>query len=113
MIDALDGAVVRADCAADIERAHREKRHAVIFNIQNAEPVGDQLDRVDTLYGLGMRCMQLTYNLRTRFGEALVDKLDRSRMMVDVRSTWRLGTSGTTSLQPCWSGACRSRRSSS
>ncbi|MCA3104357.1 MAG: membrane dipeptidase [Rhodocyclaceae bacterium] len=99
MIDALDGAVVRADGAADIERAHRDKRHAVIYNIQNAEPVGDQLDRVDTLYGLGMRSMQLTYNLRTRFGdgclekndggisrfgEALVDKLNRSRMMVDV-----------------------------
>jgi membrane dipeptidase len=99
MLGALGGAVVRADSAADIERAHREKKHAVLYHIQNAEPVGDQLDRVDTLYGLGMRGVQLTYNLRTRFGdgclerndgglsrfgEALVHKLNERRMLVDV-----------------------------
>lgn len=99
MIKALDGAIVRADTAADIEVAHRNGQRVVIYNIQNAEPLGDRLDRVDTLHGLGMRSMQLTYNLRTRFGdgclekndggisrfgEALVRKLNDSRMLVDV-----------------------------
>jgi len=87
------------DPIADFERAYREKHHAVVYNIQNAEPVGDQLDRIDTLHGLGMRSVQLTYSLRTRFGdgclekndggisrfgEALIAKLNRSRMMMDV-----------------------------
>jgi membrane dipeptidase len=71
----------------------------VTYNIQNPEPLGAKLERVDTLYGLGLRSMQLTYNLRTRFGEgclepndggmsrlghALVEKLNASRMLVDV-----------------------------
>lgn len=99
MIKALDGALMQADSAADIERAHREGRRAVFYNVQNAEPIGDKLERVDTLYGLGLRGMQLTYNLRNRFAEgclekndgglsrfgvALVQKLNRRRMMVDV-----------------------------
>ncbi|HSQ05433.1 MAG TPA: membrane dipeptidase [Burkholderiales bacterium] len=99
LLKALDGGLVRADFAADIERAHREGRHAVIYNTQNAEPVGDKLERVDTLWGLGLRIMQLTYNLRNRFGEgcletndgglsrlgvALVQKLNERRMLVDI-----------------------------
>ncbi|MCC6531162.1 MAG: membrane dipeptidase [Burkholderiales bacterium] len=99
MIEALRRAVAPAGTAADIERAWREKRHAVVYNIQNAEPIGDVLERVDTLHGLGLRSMQLTYNLRTRFGdgclerndggisrfgEALVQKLNASQVMVDV-----------------------------
>ncbi|MEO8976750.1 MAG: membrane dipeptidase, partial [Casimicrobiaceae bacterium] len=99
MIDALDGEVVVATKATDIANAHRDGRLAVMYNIQNPEPLGARLERVDTLYGLGLRSMQLTYNLRTRFGEgclepndggmsrlghALVDKLNDIRMIVDV-----------------------------
>jgi len=99
MVKALEGALVQANSAADIKRAHQEGRCAVFYNVQNAEPIGDKLERVDTLYGLGLRGMQLTYNLRTRFGEgclekndgglsrfgeALVQKLNQRRMMVDV-----------------------------
>lgn len=99
MIDALRGEVVVAKTAGDLEAAHRDKRLAVLYNIQNPEPIGAKLERVDTLYGLGLRAMQLTYNLRTRFGEgclepndggmsrlgrALVEKLNATRMLVDV-----------------------------
>lgn len=99
LLKALDGTVVPAGSAADIERAHEEGRRAVFYNIQNAEPIGDKLERVDTLYGLGLRIAGLTYNLRnrfgegclekndgglSRFGEALVQKLNQRRMLVDV-----------------------------
>lgn len=99
MLEALDGAVIQANCAGDIERAHRDGKRAVLYNVQSPEPVGDKLERVDTLHGLGLRAMQLTYNLRTRFGEgclekndgglsrlgeALIAKLNARRMMVDV-----------------------------
>lgn len=99
MLDALNGALVLARTAADIEQAHRDGRFAIMYNIQNAEPLGDKLDRVDTLHGLGLRSMQLTYNLRTRFGEgcleindggisrfgeALIHRLNQRRIMVDV-----------------------------
>jgi len=63
LVQALEGEVVVATSAGDIERAHAQGRLAVLYNIQNPEPLGAQLDRVDTLYGLGLRGMQLTYNL--------------------------------------------------
>ena len=99
MISALRGELVQAYSADDILAAHRAGRKAVFFNNQNAEPLGDKLERVDTLHGLGLRAMQLTYNLRSRFGdgclekndggmsrfgEALVGKMNDCRMMVDV-----------------------------
>lgn len=99
MVSAFDGALVQANCAADIEAAYKAGKHAVFYNSQSAEPIGDKLERVDTLFGLGLRSMQLTYNLRTRFGdgclekndggmsrfgEALVHKMNERRMIVDA-----------------------------
>jgi membrane dipeptidase len=99
LVAALGGEVVVATTAGDIERAHAQGKLAVLYNIQNPEPLGARLERVDTLHGLGLRGMQLTYNLRTRFGEgclepndggmsrlghALVEKLNATRMLVDV-----------------------------
>jgi membrane dipeptidase len=76
LVQALGGEVVQASGAADIERAHRDGKQAVIYNTQNAEPIGDKLERVDTAYGLGLRIMQLTYNLRNRFGEGCLERND-------------------------------------
>ena len=98
-INAFRGELIHAGWAADIETAFREKKRAVIFNMQNAEPIGDRLERVDMLQGLGVRVMQLTYNLRTHFGdgcleqndgglsrlgETLIERMNTCRMMVDV-----------------------------
>ena len=99
LLQALGGAVVQVGSVADIERAHRQGLRAVMQNIQSPDPIGDKFERVDTLHGLGLRSMQLTYNLRTRFGEgclerndggmsrfgvALVEKINQTRMLVDV-----------------------------
>jgi len=99
LIDALQGEVIVATRAADVERAHAQGKLAVMYNIQNPEPLGARLERVDTLHGLGLRSMQLTYNLRTRYGEgclepndggmsrlghALVEKLNATGILVDV-----------------------------
>jgi membrane dipeptidase len=99
LIQSLGGGLIAAGASADILRAHREGRHAVIYNLQNAEPIGDDLDRVDLLYGLGVRIVQVTYNLRNRFGDgcverrdgglsrlgvALVERLNQRRMLIDL-----------------------------
>lgn len=98
LVNALQGALVVAGSAADVEQAHKQGKRAVIYNMQSAEPIGDRFERVDTLHDLGLRSTQLTYNLRTRFGDgclerndgglsrfglALVEKLNASRVMVD------------------------------
>jgi membrane dipeptidase len=99
LIQSLGGEVVIAGSSDDVRRAHREGRRAVIYNLQNAEPIGDDLDRVDLFYGLGVRIVQLTYNLRNRFGDgcaerrdgglsrlgvALVERLNQRRMLIDL-----------------------------
>jgi membrane dipeptidase len=83
----------------DVAAAHAAGRRAILFNLQNADPIGDDLARVETLYGLGVRAIQLTYNLRnlygdgclerrdgglSRFGLALVERLNRRRIVVDT-----------------------------
>ena len=102
MIDALAGEVVVAKTAKDLEDAHRQNRLAVLYNIQNPEPLGAKLERVDTLYGLGLRGMQLTYNLRTRFGEGCLEPNDGG-MSRSGTHWWRSST------QHACSSTCRMR----
>lgn len=99
LIQALDGAFRAADSAAAIERAHGDGGHAVIYNLQNAEPIGERFDRIEVLYNLGVRIVQLAYNLRNRFadgcvercdgglsrlGTALVERLNQRRILIDL-----------------------------
>ena len=48
--------------ADDIRRAKKEGKIAIIPHLENIGAVGNRLDRVDVLYGLGFRCAGLTYN---------------------------------------------------
>ncbi len=99
MLAALDGALVLVRRAADIERAHAEGRHGLIVDFQNTVAFGDELDRIDLFHGLGLRMVQLTYNLRnlvgdgcteayqsglTYFGREVVRRLNELRILVDV-----------------------------
>ena len=99
MIAALDDAMLLVRRAADIERAHAEGRHGLVVDFQNTVAFGDELDRVDLFHGLGLRMVQLTYNLQnlvgdgctetyqgglTYFGREVVRRLNELRILVDV-----------------------------
>lgn len=94
-----NGKIRVALTAADIENAHKEGAHALIVGCENSTPVSPRLDRIDDLFNLGMRYMQLTYNLRnlvgdgcternggglSSFGRAFVERLNEKRMIVDA-----------------------------
>ena len=83
----------------DIEDAHRSGEHALIIGWENSTPLGSDLGRIDMFHSFGVRSVQLTYNMRnlvgdgcmepsgsglTRFGGALIDRLNEKRMIVDV-----------------------------
>src|SRR2546427_10313894 len=100
VVDALDGELILVHRAADIERAHRSKKHGLILDFQNATPFGDDLDRVEYFHNLGVRMVQLTYNLRnlvgdgcteahqgglSYFGRVVVRRLNEHHMLVVVR----------------------------
>ncbi len=98
-MEALGGELMPVLRAADVERAYREGKRGVIFDFQNTTPYGDDLSRIEHFYNLGVRMVQLTYNLRnlvgdgcteahqgglSYFGREVVARLNESRTLVDV-----------------------------
>ena len=95
LLAALGEAFVKALSPDDVVTSP----HSIIYNLQNADPIGDDLTRVDRLAEQGVRIVQLTYNLRnlfgdgclervdgglSRFGLALVERLNTSRLLIDT-----------------------------
>jgi len=85
--------------AADFERARKSKRTAVVMNFQDTTMFEGDVDNVDALHALGMRCAQLTYNFRnlvgdgclertnaglSDFGVELVDRMNNVGVMIDL-----------------------------
>jgi membrane dipeptidase len=90
---------IKATRLSDIDRAVQEKKLAVFYLIQSSEPIEKDLSRVDTLYNLGLRSVQLTYNTRnyvgdgcyertdagiSNFGIELIDRLNSKNMLIDL-----------------------------
>ncbi|MBT7951947.1 MAG: membrane dipeptidase [Gammaproteobacteria bacterium] len=83
----------------DIEKAKQESRIGILPAFQNSTAIGTDLSRLDLFYGLGVRQIQLTHNLRnwvgdgctertqaglTHFGVDLVRKMNELGIIVDV-----------------------------
>jgi membrane dipeptidase len=84
---------------ADIAAAKRSKRLGLIFGFQDATPIAEDLERVDTFGELGVRVFQLTYNRRnlvgdgclepgnaglSTFGHSFIERLNERRFLVDL-----------------------------
>jgi membrane dipeptidase len=61
---------------ADLDRVGVDPRVGVIFGLQNAAPVEQSLDRVDALWQLGVRVIQLTYNEGNLLGDGCLEARD-------------------------------------
>ena len=99
MIDALEDEVRLVLTADDIERVFKDGKRGVIFDFQDTTPFGSDLGRIELFRNLGLRVVQLTYNLRnlvgdgcteryktglTYFGLEVVERLNELNMAVDV-----------------------------
>ena len=76
MLTALAPDISLALTGADIRAAHAAGTHTMIHNMQNTDSLGDRLNRLDTFYSLGVRILQITYNLRNRFGDGCLERRD-------------------------------------
>src|SRR6185369_8610515 len=91
--------LIKIATTADIARARAEKKVGVILGFQNAAMMGDDPKRVDIFADMGVKIIQLTYNLPnqlgdgsmgkenrglTRFGRQVVERLNANRVMVDL-----------------------------
>lgn len=92
-------ALTKVLSAADIRKAHATGKLGLIYGFQNAAMMGEKADRVDIFADLGVRIIQLTYNVRnqlgggsldpenrglTEFGREVVARLNAKRVMVDL-----------------------------
>lgn len=99
IINALNHSMLLVRSAGDIEKAHAEDKYGVVIDFQNTHPLADDLSRVDLFHGLGLRMVQLNYNLQdlvgdgctetyqgglTYFGRELVAMLNDRKILVDV-----------------------------
>ncbi len=65
---------LRAESAADFERAHASGRLAVLLGFQNATMIGSSIQDLDELYEAGTRWIQLTYNTRNLIGDGCTER---------------------------------------
>jgi membrane dipeptidase len=91
--------VVRAEMVDDIRRAHASGQVGLVTSFEAATPIENELDRIDVLYGLGVRMMGIAYSegnalgsgLReasdgglTEFGRQAVERMNRLGMAIDI-----------------------------
>jgi membrane dipeptidase len=99
LIRSRDAELLKVLTAADIRRARETGRIGVILGFQNSAMMGSDARRVAVFANLGMRVIQLTYNVRnqlgdgamasenlglTPFGREVVHELNEQRVMVDL-----------------------------
>jgi membrane dipeptidase len=90
---------IRGFSAKDIRKAKETGRTAMIPHVENAQIIDNDIDRVDMLYGLGLRCLGLSYNSRTTvadgctertdgglssFGFKVIERMNRLGMLIDL-----------------------------
>jgi membrane dipeptidase len=91
---------VKATSVAQVADAQRSGRLAVFYLFQNSIQFGQDLDRVEMFYRLGVRSSQITYNERnfagvgcraegdegglTDFGRTLIERMNAIGMLVDL-----------------------------
>jgi membrane dipeptidase len=65
--------VVVARSVDDILAAHRDGRVALVFGLEAATPIENELDRLDVLFGLGLRQIGIAYSDSNALGAGLAD----------------------------------------
>lgn len=90
---------VKVEGIDDILRAQNDGCIGIAFGIEGAAPIENELDRIDILYGFGLRLMGITYSESnalgsglkesadgglTAFGRKAVERMNKVGMAIDV-----------------------------
>jgi|TARA_B100000315_G_scaffold260829_1_gene325967 membrane dipeptidase len=91
--------IIKCERVDDIYRAHKEGKMAMVISIEGAAPIENELDRIDILYGFGVRLLGITYSESnalgsglkedhdgglTFFGHQAVERMNKIGMAIDV-----------------------------
>ncbi len=83
----------------DIRQAKENRQTALLPSLEAASALENEVDRVDILYGFGIRCMGITYNQAntlgsglgekddgglTHFGQQVIERMNQLGMIIDI-----------------------------
>jgi membrane dipeptidase len=79
---------------ADIDEAHRSGRVGLVFGLEAATPIENELDRLDVLYGLGLRQIGIAYSDANSLGSGLAEATDGGLTAFGHRAVTRMNQLG-------------------
>ena len=86
--------VVKAETLQDIYDAHETGRIAHVFALEAATPIENEVDRLDVLYGFGVRQMGIAYSEANYLGSGLKERGDGGLTYFGERAVERMNKLG-------------------
>ncbi|NAZ82042.1 diguanylate cyclase [Kineococcus sp. R8] len=86
--------VVKGETVADIEHAHETGRIAHVFALEASTMIENEVDRLDVLYGFGVRQMGIAYSEANTLGSGLKERGDGGLTYFGERAVKRMNKLG-------------------
>jgi membrane dipeptidase len=86
--------VMTVRTVADIDEAYRSGRVGLVFGLEAATPIENELDRLDVLYGLGLRQIGIAYSDANSLGSGLGEATDGGLTAFGRRAVTRMNKLG-------------------
>lgn len=86
--------VVHCRRTDDIRRAHDDGRVALVASMEGAAMIEHELDRIDLLYGFGVRALGITYSESNALGNGLKETRDGGLTVFGRRAVERMNKVG-------------------
>jgi membrane dipeptidase len=86
--------VIVVRTVADIDEAHRSGRVGLVFGLEAATPIENEIDRLDVLYGLGIRQIGIAYSDANSLGSGLAEATDGGLTALGRRAVRRMNQLG-------------------
>jgi membrane dipeptidase len=79
---------------AEIERTYREGGVGIVLGLEAATPIENELDRLDVLFGLGLRQIGIAYSDSNALGSGLAERVDGGLTALGHRAVARMNQLG-------------------
>jgi membrane dipeptidase len=86
--------VFLATTTADLRRAKDEGKIAFVISLEGAAMIENELDRIDVLYGLGVRCLGIAYSEGNALGAGLKEPRDGGLTVFGRKAVERMNKLG-------------------
>ncbi|MCY3831405.1 MAG: membrane dipeptidase [Chloroflexi bacterium] len=94
IIQSRSGELLHVKSVADFRRAKEQSKLGILFHFQNSQPLEQSIELVDVYHALGVRVIQLTYNVRNFVGDGCLESKDAGLSAFGARLVKALNRAG-------------------